>query len=122
MSKMTSEKKKLPLPVRILLGFTRVLLALLLVVSFLATAVVLDLQILTSSTAMDKLTDELLFTPTASHIHLSENPASAGNPVTDLIFDYVEDQLADIGMTREDFDTFMEQSTISDFLADKSAS
>lgn len=121
MSNKTSEKK-LPLFLRILLAFTRVLLALLLVVSFLATAVVLDLQILTSPNAVDKLTDELLFPPIASHIHLSEGPASAENPVTDLIFNYVEDQLADIGMTREDFDTFMEESTISDFLADKSAS
>lgn len=148
--------KKLPLGIRILLGFISFLLCVALFVTTICTALLGDLSVAFRKDNLQKLITQTLFSnaisrqiPPASgvsggHPHLAApvikpdsltvlpDEADAGAPSTSALVEWIYNTMTE-GLPKEDMEdeafptleevqSFVEESTLSDFLAEKSAS
>ena len=144
--------KKMNLGIRFILGFISVILCILLVVTTLTTAILADLNVVFQKDNLANLLTESLFTSAttrlpAPHTAIAGNgqgrPSMQRFPVrldnttlttgaengttsalVGFIYDALTEQLGDAeGLpTLEQVQEFVEESTVSDFLADKTAS
>lgn len=121
--------------VKVLLVLLSILLCLCLFVSILATTLVLDVQLLTSKDGVETIITGVLSTPARSRhlpltaamggLRLSEPDAAAetGDALVSWLFDALKEQHGEeLEITREQMSEFLEESTLKDFLADKTAS
>lgn len=118
-------KKNLPIGVRILLVCASVLLCICLMVTTLATALAIDLNFLFRDDSLTKLVDQVLFMPTPSGERLSETAGDTESLIAQLIYEALQKQDAEgeaPKYTQEEINAFVEDATISDYLADKSVS
>ncbi len=120
-----------PLGVRILLRFLSFLLCLVLCVSILATAVVLDLRQLTKKDNMDQLLTSMLSgsveTPNSLLVGAVGGQSSGSGDSLDTILDWTYDYLKDyfgdeMTVTQEQMKEFVERSTAKEALTDKLSS
>ena len=121
--------------VKVLLVLLSILLCACLLVSLTATALVLDLRLLTSKGSFEKIVTSVL-TPPAQQRHLPLTAAmgglrrsqagtgsQTGDALVSWVFDALKDQYGDeLTITEEQMTTFLEESTVKDFLVDKAAS
>lgn len=145
-SKECNEKKEQNKPTfiaRLILQISSLVLSLVLVVSLLATALLADVLVLTSSGGIEKILNHMVSpadpapNPTdpamgAAGVILLKNsgspelPAGLLNSASDLteyVYDLVQEVLGDgIPITLDQVQNFIEESTIIDFVAKKSAS
>lgn len=132
-----STKKAPGTGVRVLLRILSIGLCLLLTVSLLATALVLDVQLLTGKNGMSAMIDSVLCAPPQTRRSLpmtaSIGAAAAAqaedrdSPIQDALIDWLYDAVqTDYGkplpFTEEQIQTFLEQSTLKDYLGEKAAS
>lgn len=141
-----NEKKQLNKPTfmaRLILQISSLVLSLVLTVSLLATALLADVLVLTSSGGIETILNHmvspadpapdstqpamgaagviLLASPDSAEISADTSPDS--NILTEYVYDLVQEALGDdIPITPEQVQYFIEESTIIDFVAGKSAS
>lgn len=121
--------------VKVLLVLLSILLCACLLVSLTATALVLDLRLLTSKGSFEKIVTSVLKAPaqqrhlplTAAMGGLRRSEAGTGSQTSDAlvswVFDALKDQYGDeLTITEEQMTIFLEESTVKDFLVDKTAS
>ncbi len=130
--------KKLPVGVRILLGFLSVILCLLLFVSTVVTIVVADFRVVTSKNGLQTIITQALF-PTSAPVRLPAAGLAAGRPVVhleetdvaneaqqaliDAIYSMVTEQFGeDLEITKDQVSNFISSSTVPEFVSEKVAS
>lgn len=145
-------KKPLGTAAKVVIGFFSFLLCVILFVSILATILVADVRVLTQKDNLQKIISQTLFTSAVSRQPQivgvgSGNPAAvrpgsaaklsaptarlddaapdAGNTaaIVGWVYDALKEQYGDqIPFTQEEVQEFVDESTLSDFIAEKSAS
>lgn len=126
------KKKELPSGVRALLAFISVLLCLVLFVTSVALILVTDVRVVTSKDGLKTIITQALFPSLEKPMY---SPLAGGMPdlgnlgngdfqstLIDSIYDLIEEQMGEeLPVSREDVAQFVSQSTLPDFLADKTA-
>ena len=142
-------KKPLGTAAKVVIGFFSFLLCVILFVSMLATILIADVQVLTQKDNLQKIITQTLFTSAVSRqpqIHgvgsgdfapavrpgtAAKLPAPAvrldeagtTSAIVDFVLDSVLEQYGDeLPFTKEDLEEFVEESTLTDFIAEKAAS
>ena len=117
-------KKKLPLGVRMLLGFASTLICLCLCVSLLATAIAVDLNLLFRDESLTQMVDCGLYPPQASAPRLSETAGDTESLISQLIYEALQKQDDEdaLKFTKADVDAFVTNASISEYLTDKTVS
>lgn len=130
-----TEKKALPLGIRILLNIVSVLLCICLFVSLLAAVFILDFRLITSKDTIEQTANSFLCAPEQlPRLKLvaatGVSPATeetAGSSTQDALvewlFNTLEEQHGEeLAVTQEQMQAFLEQSTTKEFLSEKIAS
>lgn len=129
--------KKLPVAVRILLGFLSVLLCVLLFVSTVVTIVVADFRVVTSKNGLQTIITQALF-PTSAPARMPVAGLAVGRPVIhleevnvaneaqqaliDAIYSMVTEQFGEeLEITKDQVSNFMSSSTVPEFVTEKVA-
>ncbi len=126
------KNKKLPTGLRILLAFISVLLSIVLFVSTVALILVTDIRVVTSKDGLQTIISQALFPGMARPVY---SPLASGatdfggltdgtlqDGLVDSIYELIKDQLGeDIPVSKEDVEAVVSQSTLPEFLADKTA-
>lgn len=134
------------LPIRLLMQFLSVITCLVLTVSLLATAILLDMKLLTSAGGMQTIITAFLSGSSNSEpsaalpgngyivslgssdsplndIALPVDALTDSNILTDYIYDIIQNSTdEEITITKEQVETFINESTIKDYTAEKAAS
>lgn len=137
--------RKPVLPIRLLLQFLSMIVGLALTVSLLATAILLDVRLLTSADGLQSIITTLISgadtEPSAAlpgngyvvslgstdnafdNIELPADALTDTNILTDYIYDIIQNSTdEETTVTREQVETFVNESTIKDYTAEKAAS
>lgn len=129
-------KKNLHPALRVLLSLCTVLLCIALSVSLVATALVLDLQRLTSENGVAALVDDMLWEKPAlpvpgrtyasfagTAMEISAPDLSDADGLVGLVYDALKEQYgSEMTVTQSQLETFVEESTAKDYVAEKLAS
>lgn len=136
--KVKKNRRKPPVPVRMLLQLISLVLSLVLLATVLATAVVGDIRLLTDKDGIKKIIGSL-FSPQTTVVIRPVAGAAGMKPMaeesgvlggldmssemlTDWIMDNIGPQLGeDVEISREEIENFLEKSTITDYVSDKVA-
>lgn len=125
-------KKKLPLGVRILLGFLSVILCFALFATTVTTILVADLSLLTSKGGLQKLIKDVIF-PTSAPVHISavilpgrtpvrlnDADTTSQDAIIDALYDMLQEQFGgELPIEKEAVKDLIDQSTMSDYISDK---
>lgn len=131
-----SSRKQLPVGVRILLSVLSILLCVCLMASMLAAAAILDYRLVTSRSNIEKITNSLLSAPSGSrHLPLtaavgsvptaeaSESGSQTQEALVEWLYDTLKQQHGDeLTVTKEQMQSFLDQSGTKEFLSDKISS
>lgn len=131
-----SSRKQLPVGVRILLSVLSILLCVCLMASMLAAAAILDYRLVTSRSNIEKITNSLLSAPAGSrHLPLtaavgsvptaeaSESGSQTQEALVEWLYDTLKQQHGDeLTVTKEQMQSFLDQSGTKEFLSDKISS
>lgn len=129
-------KKDIPTGVKVLLRILSVLLCLCLCASLLATALILDFRLMTSKENIKKIAGTLVSAPVQTrHIPLtaamgrlrlnetSDTTAQTQEALVEWLYDTLKAQHGDeLTVTKEQMESFLDQSGTKDFLTDKISS
>lgn len=140
--------RKLSLPVRILLAFLSFLLGVALFASVVVTALIADIQIVTSQDTLQSLVQELLSGPAHIRPHTTGIPGEGGLQIAprvhryqrvyrseaedvaddltkqliELFYDQVSEQLGEeFPVSKEEFTQMIQDSTVKDYISEKTA-
>lgn len=121
--------------VRALLAILSILLSICLLASLLATALIADARLLTSQDGFKKIVTSLITTPEqqrrlpltaamgGARLAEPDTGSDLGDSLVSWLCDSLESQFGEeLPITEEQMSTFLEESTVKDFLADKAAS
>lgn len=121
MSDAITPKKELPMAVRALLVFVSILLCICLTVSLLAATLITDLRQINSRDTFKQAVN-VLFSARVSLPRMSQTPGQADSLLTDLIYDFLQEQdIEGLDVDKDAIASFIKESTVSEFLSDKSA-
>ncbi len=126
------KNKSLPTGLRVLLAFISVLLSIVLFVSTVALILVTDIRVVTSKDGLKTIITQALFPSMERPTYI---PLAAGTPdlggltdgtlqdgLVDSIYELIQEQFGDeLPLTKEDVEAVVSQSTLPEFLADKTA-
>jgi hypothetical protein len=127
-------KKKLPVGVRILLGFLSVLLCFVLFATTLATILVADLTLLTSKGSIQKLIKDMIFpssapttitaviTPGRTPVRFEESDLTSGaqDAIVDALYGMLQEQFqGELPISKEQVEALVNDSTLPDYISDK---
>lgn len=128
------QKKTISPGVKALLVLASVLLCIALCVSLVATALILDLRLLTGKNNLEKVISHLLFSPAETH-QLMPSPAALGGirrsstsaqteeNLVGFVYDALKEQYGDqMTVTEDQIQSFLDQSTTKDYLTEKISS
>ena len=128
-------RKNLPLGVRILLAIVSVALCFCLFAATLGTIVLADLGIVISEDGVQTIVTHLLFPSAApqrmphtvrpnlalgAHLSGAETPALGDFNITDMLFDFLEEQFGEeLPVTKDQVDSLLQNPSVSDLVTDK---
>jgi len=135
--KQKKEKKRRPVGVRIVMAFLAVILCVAIFAVSFAGVLILNIRTVTSRDGISKIVNQLVAGPSASGVmrpalaagtgtvYLDESSAAESDMsgiLVDWAYDLFQEEFGDeLKITKEQVETFVQESTVKDFVAEKAA-